>query len=154
VLVAELLGDLNTLFRAVEALKPELARARDDLAVQCDRLRGDSAQLRERVEALVTQTQRGALTHLVAKTNELTAQACADIRRSMDEAAVQAWNSAATRRLELLASQLQSALQSAQTTASARRVARPGALLGTALLAGLVGFVVGALVAAALVHRL
>jgi hypothetical protein len=153
VLVAELLGDLNTLYRAVQALKPVLAAASGDLVAQCTSLRQDSAQLQDRLDALVLHTQRGAVTHLVAKANEVTVQACADIRRSMNASADEAWRGAPARRLELLASQLQTAVTA---TAGAPGSRQSRALLVTALGACLLGcaagFVVGALTVAALLH--
>ena len=113
VLVAELLGEVDTLLKRVEKFAPELDAAHAKLTVASAEMISGIEKYRLQVTALTDAAQKSAVNHIIRRTNEVCEGSLAAHTDAMRIAATQAFAAETGPRIEALITGLDGALQRA-----------------------------------------
>ena len=111
VLVAELLGEVDTLLKRVERLAPELEAAHARLTAVSLETNAGIEKYRQQVSALSEAAQKSAVNHVIRRTNEVCEGSLAAHTDAMRIAAKEAFATATGPQIEALTKSLESALQ-------------------------------------------
>ena len=111
VLVAELLGEVDTLVKRVEKLAPELDAAHARLTAVSVETNAGIEKYRQQLTALSEAAQKSAVNHIIRRTNEVCEGSLAAHTDAMRIAAKEAFAAETGPRIDVLAKSLESALQ-------------------------------------------
>jgi hypothetical protein len=114
VLVAELLGEVDSLLKRVEAFTPQIDAAHGRLAGSAGEMIAAVERYRVTIAALTEQAQASAVKHVVRRTNEVCEQSLAAHTQAMKEAARSAFDGETAARVRQLTTTLDDAIERAQ----------------------------------------
>ena len=111
ILVAELLGEVDTLLKRVEKFAPELDAAHARLGAAASEMSGGVEKYRQQITALSEAAQKSAVNHIIRRTNEVCESSLAAHTDAMRIAAKEAFAAETVPRIDTLAKALENALQ-------------------------------------------
>ena len=111
ILVAELLGEVDTLLKRVEKFAPELDAAHARLGAAASEMSSGVEKYRQQITALSEAAQKSAVNHIIRRTNEVCEGSLAAHTDAMRIAAKEAFAAETGPRIDTLAKALENALQ-------------------------------------------
>jgi maltooligosyltrehalose synthase len=115
-LVAELLGELDSLLHRVERLTPDLDAARERLNDSSAQMTSGIETYRTTIAALTERAQTSSIEYIVRRTNETTERGLRDHTEAMKVAARGAFDSETAARLRQLTGTLERAIKQAESS--------------------------------------
>lgn len=136
VLIAELLGEVDTLLKRLEGLAPELEAARSRMAGSAELVTAAIDRFRLSTQAVVDQSQRSAVDYIVQRTNEAAVAGVKQQQALLQKAASDAFETQLAPRLAQLSVLVSQAMQEARRPAWPTWVPHAATAAVTAFLTG------------------